>query len=210
MCANLINSTITDGSDKRDNIYIVLVTMWRFSLVSIQFIRTSNPLFIRGSSFGGSAAYNRPRSSPQSHAPKHTSLFIRIRLDNGLEIFQVTFPHSTYTSTNDGVTLIITGTFMVGDRQPMMDDGGGASGQVQINEEKKYLPNVLLFWRLYISMQDRRWTRRCVSAWYFLRKSFSDSVEPRRSFRSYGWSGMTTNRVVLVGYFSPRWALLRA
>lgn len=136
MCANLINFTITDGSDKRDNIYIVLVTMWRFSLVSIQFIRTSNPLFIRSSSFGGSAAYSRPRSSPQSHAPIHTSLFIRIRLDNGLEIFQVTFPHSTYTSTNDGVALI-TGTWlMVGDRQPMMDDGGGASGQLQINEEK--------------------------------------------------------------------------
>ncbi len=44
-----------------------------------------------------------------------------------------------------------------------------------------HLLNELLLCRRYISTQDFRCTNRCVIAWYFFRKSFSESVEPRRS-----------------------------
>lgn len=51
-----------------------------------------------------------------------------------------------------------------------------------------YLQNELFAWRRYISTQDRRCTSRCVIAWYFLWKSFSESVESRRSLGSLCWS----------------------
>lgn len=49
---------------------------------------------------------------------------------------------------------------------------------------KVYLQKELLLWRRYISTQDFRCTSRWVMAWYFLRKSFSESVDPRRSVGS--------------------------
>lgn len=50
-----------------------------------------------------------------------------------------------------------------------------------ISKNRIHLLNELLVWRRYISTHDFRCTRRCVIAWYFFRKSFSDSVDGRRS-----------------------------
>lgn len=71
-------------------------------------------------------------------------------------------------------------------------------------ENGRHLLNELLLCRRYISTHDFRWTNRCVIAWYFFRKSFSESVEPRRSVICRLCSG---NLFVSLQYF--QWKILK-